>query len=150
MSDTPSPEPDPAAVTTRRGAALRARGGRRARLGAWGEDVAAAHLRALGWQVAARNWACELGEIDIVAIEPAPRPGADDVVVLVEVRCRSGAGYGDPLESITAAKARTLRRLAQAWLAAGSRWVPEIRIDAIGVLRRGDGPPVITHVRGIS
>lgn len=112
--------------------------------------MAVVHLEALGWTVAARNWVCELGEIDIVAIEPASRQGADDVVVLVEVKCRSGTGYGEPLESITAAKARTLRRLAQAWLVASPRWVPTIRIDAIGVLRRSDGPPVITHIRGIS
>lgn len=157
MSQTPASEPAPAArrapvpVTTERGAALRARRGRRARLGAWGEDVAVAHLASLGWTVMVRNWACELGEIDIVAVEPAETPGTADTVVLVEVKCRSGKGYGEPLEAITTAKVRTLRRLAQAWLAASPRWVPAIRIDAVGVLLRpGDRSPVVTHIRGIS
>lgn len=165
---TPEPPPDPAPapldatapwslsppagaqlVTTPRGAALRGRNDPRARLGAWGEDVAVDHLRCLGWHVMARNWACEIGEIDIVALEPGPTP-ATETLVLVEVKCRSGTGFGDPLESITVAKVRKLRSLALAWLSASPRWIPRIRLDAIGVQRIGGRPPVITHVRGIS
>ncbi len=152
MEITPSPETDPAPgpVTTPRGAALRARRGRRARLGTWGEDVAAGYLRSLGWRILARNWACELGEVDIVAIEPGVSPAVPDTLVLVEVKCRSGTGYGDPLEAITVAKVRKLRSLALAWLSASPRPVPRIRLDAVGVERLAGRPPAVTHVRGIS
>ena len=40
------------------------------RLGGWGEDAAAEHLMGLGWQVVARNWRGEGGEVDLIALEP--------------------------------------------------------------------------------
>ena len=36
-------------------------------IGNFGENVAAEHLKELGMVILARNWACEFGEIDIVA-----------------------------------------------------------------------------------
>jgi len=39
-------------------------------------------------------------------------------VVFVEVKSKSGARYGDPLEMVTAEKARRVRVAALAWLAA--------------------------------
>lgn len=131
--------------TTARGAALRARRGSRSMLGAWGEDVAIEHLQGLGWQIVARNWACDRGEIDIVALEP----GRPHTLVFVEVKCRSGLGYGDPLESITAAKARKLHELALTWLQEHPGSVPRVRIDAVGVVRRRGAGPRVDHVRGI-
>ena len=53
-------------------------------LGAYGEQVAAAHLVASGMTVLERNWRCPQGEIDIVA-----RDG--DVLVVCEVKTRSSA-----------------------------------------------------------
>ena len=53
-------------------------------LGAWGEDLAVAHLEAAGYDVLARNWRCREGELDIVA-----RGG--DALVFVEVKTRSCA-----------------------------------------------------------
>ena len=61
-----------------------------------------------------RNWRCRLGEIDIVAMEVE---GADRSLVFCEVKCRTGLGFGPPLEAITYAKVRKLRRLAGEWLA---------------------------------
>lgn len=144
-----TPQSEPAPVTTARGAALRGRHDRRARLGAWGEDVAVAHLRELGWQVLARNWACELGEIDIVAIDPGSSQ-ASQTLVLIEVKCRSGTAYGDPLEAITVAKIRKLRALAVAFVTSTPEWIPRIRLDAIGIRRVAGADPVVDHVRGIS
>ncbi|WP_130865226.1 YraN family protein [Acidipropionibacterium timonense] len=136
--------PVPSTVpTTRQGAALRARRGSRNHVAAWGEDVAVAHLEALGWTILARNWACRGGEIDIVARDP------DDWVVVVEVKTRSGRGYGDPLEAVTPAKVRKLSELALTWLVETGEYVPRIRLDAIGVVRVDGGPPEISHVRGI-
>ncbi|AXE38530.1 YraN family protein [Acidipropionibacterium virtanenii] len=142
MSTTSESDPVP---TTARGAALRSRRGLRSQLGSWGEDVAIQHLRGLGWQIVARNWACDRGEIDVVALEP----GRPRTLVFVEVKCRSGLGYGSPLESITAAKQRKLHELALAWLASHQVPVPRVRIDAVGVVRRPGTEPLIDHVRGI-
>ncbi|WP_203566736.1 YraN family protein [Aestuariimicrobium ganziense] len=112
-------------------------------LGRWGEDAAAGHCERLGWTVLERNWRCRAGEIDLVAREP------DGTVVFVEVKCRSGRGFGDPLESITIAKLTKLRELAARWLKEHQPGAPRIRLDAIGVLR-GPGGVELTHVKGIA
>ena len=72
-------------------------------LGARGEDLAVAELRRQGMEVLARNWRCRLGEIDVIASEVV---GGRRTVVFCEVKCRSGLGFGDPLEAITWAKLR--------------------------------------------
>ncbi|NLH69981.1 MAG: YraN family protein [Brooklawnia sp.] len=116
-------------------------------LGGWGEDAAAEHLVALGWQVVVRNWRGEGGEIDLVALEPVDdRP---PVGVIVEVKCRSGLGFGDPLESITWAKCARLRRLARQWRQTYPGPLSAIRVDAIGIVKITGQRPRITHARGI-
>ncbi|MGA4508712.1 YraN family protein [Propionibacteriaceae bacterium G1746] len=117
-------------------------GRRRGTVGAWGEARAAAHLEALGWQVLDRNWRCRQGEIDLVVRDP------EGTVVLVEVKTRSGLGYGHPLESITRAKQAKLRELAIRWWRE-HRGTRRVRVDAIGVLRTRDGVH-LTHVRGVA
>jgi putative endonuclease len=112
-------------------------------VGQAGERLAAEYLTGLGWGILARNWRCAAGELDIIAWEP---PG---VVVFCEVKCRRGAGFGPPLESITAAKQAKLRELALHWLREQPAAVPRFRIDGIGVLAAPGAAPVITHVRGI-
>ena len=59
-------------------------------------------------QVLERNWRCRLGEIDIVAAEVGE---AGLTLVFCKVKCRSGLGFGHPLEGITITKVRTLRQL---------------------------------------
>ena len=110
-----------------------------------GEDLAAAHLQRLGWQVLDRNWTCPAGELDIIAIEPGP----EAVVVFCEVKTRRGLGFGSPLEAITPAKVAKLREVALYWLRAQPAGVPHIRFDGVGVLLPRDASPVITHCRGI-
>jgi putative endonuclease len=51
------------------------------------------------------------GELDVVA-----RRGG--TLVFCEVKSKSGPGFGDPLEMVTAEKMRRIRRVAEAWLAA--------------------------------
>lgn len=112
-------------------------------VGARGEAVAAGYLIELGWNIVERNWRCPSGEIDLVARDPA------GVVVVCEVKTRSGTGYGAPLESITYAKARRLRQLAADWARAHPGLVRDLRVDALGVLLRPGRTPVVEHVVGI-
>ena len=118
----------------------------RQRVGVRGEDLAVAELESQGMQVLARNWRCKLGEIDVVALE---RSNGRHVLVFCEVKCRTGLGFGGPLESITYAKLRKLRQLTAEWLATEDAHADGIRLDAIGVLMLPGHPPQLTHVRGI-
>jgi putative endonuclease len=116
----------------------------RAQLGAFGEQQAVDHLTAAGLQILGRNWRCRYGELDIVAEDPGAR-----TVVFVEVKTRSGDGFGGVAEAVTRDKVRRLRRLASLWLAGQDRHWAVIRIDVIGV-RVGRTPhPELTHVVGV-
>jgi putative endonuclease len=111
-------------------------------LGRRGEQLAADHLAAAGMRLIERNWRCPQGEIDLVARDR-------DELVFVEVKTRSGTGFGHPLEAITVAKLARLRRLAAAWCAAHPGPHGLIRIDVVAVLAPASGPVSIEHVRRV-
>ena len=71
------------------------------------------------------------------------------VLVVCEVKTRSGTRFGTPLEAISRAKQRRLRRLAVRWLVANGVLFDEVRIDAVGVTRDPAGGFSLEHVRGI-
>ena len=116
----------------------------RAELGALGEQLAVEHLRGLGLQVLARNWRCRYGELDVIAADPS-----GSTAIFVEVKTRTGDGFGGLPEAVTAEKVRRLRRLASLWLAAQqTRWAA-VRIDVVGVRIGRCRTPEISHVTGI-
>jgi putative endonuclease len=99
----------------------------RAALGRAGEDRAAAWYRAHGYAVLARNWRCAAGEIDLVCARGR-------TLVVCEVKARTKATRGHPLEAVTPAKQRRLRGLAVAYLQSQTgRWA-ELRFDVVSVL----------------
>lgn len=87
----------------------------------------------------ARNFRLGRKEIDLVA-----RRG--EVVAFVEVKTRSGRGYGHPLESITWKKRREIGQVATAWIDRHGRPGDVYRFDAVSVLVMAGGPPVVEHV----
>lgn len=109
-----------------------------------GEDKAAQYLLESGWTILERNWRCREGEADIIALDPE-----DDALVVVEVKSRSGDGYGSPLESITYAKARRLRQLAAIYARQSRAGARLLRVDAIGLLWPKYGESELIHARGI-
>lgn len=116
----------------------------RAELGAFGEQLAVQHLRALGLTVLARNWRCRYGELDVIATDAERR-----VLVFVEVKTRTTDAYGGVEEAVTPQKVRRLRRLAGLWLAQQHESWAQLRIDVVGV-RVGRGPvPELMHLKGV-
>jgi putative endonuclease len=116
----------------------------RAEIGALGEQLAADHLIGLGMRLVARNWRCRYGELDLIAVDPA-----GDTVVFVEVKTRTGDGFGGLAQAVTPQKARRLRRLAGIWLAAQDQRWASVRIDVIGVRIGRRRTPELTHLEGI-
>ena len=97
----------------------------RQRLGAAGEERAARWYLAQGYEVVARNWRCRDGELDLILARAR-------TIVVCEVKTRLSRRAGDPLEAVTARKARRLRELADQWLV-------ERGSDLGGVLAEGGG-----------
>jgi putative endonuclease len=96
-------------------------------LGRAGERLAAEHLERRGFAILARNHQTRWGELDLVAYD-------GETLVFCEVKSRRGSTRS-PLEAITPAKARQVRRMAAAWLAE-TRDRPhaaDLRFDAIAV-----------------
>ena len=101
-----------------------------------GERRAARHYRLRGWRVLAANVRVGHEEIDLIV-----RRGRR--LVFVEVKEKTGYGYGAPLEMIDRRKIDHVRRAATRWLAAH----PEnaglvIGFDAVGI-----GPDGLTRVQ---
>ncbi len=116
----------------------------RAQIGAFGEQLAVEHLVASGMQILARNWRCRYGELDVIAADASGR-----AVVFVEVKTRTGDGFGGLPEAVTAAKVKRIRRLAGLWLAEqDTRW-PALRIDVIGVRLGRSRTRELTHLKGV-
>lgn len=128
--------------------------GPRGIVGALAEDAAADHLAGLGWTILARNLRVARDEIDIVALEPGRRP----ILVVVEVRSRSGTRFGAAVESVDARKVSRLYRAALSLrqgnhlgLSLTVTGLPAWRVDLLA-LRRGPGREWLleSHLRGLA
>ena len=104
-------------------------------LGARGEELAARHLEARGYEVIERNFRTRYGELDIVARDAC-------IFVFCEVKARivrDGIGASDvlgPFAAIGHRKQRQVRAMAREWLGRARLEGPrpsEFRFDAIGV-----------------
>jgi putative endonuclease len=96
-------------------------------LGGFGETLVAAHYRARGYAVLERNWRDRAGEVDLICARGT-------TLVVCEVKTRRRSDRGHPLEAVTPAKQRRLRRLAAAYLRQQRRRWAEVRFDVAGVL----------------
>ena len=70
-------------------------------LGRIGENIIADYITKLGYKVVERNFACNQGEIDIVAKDK-------EELVFIEVKTRTDISYGEASEAVTNTKKRHL------------------------------------------
>ena len=88
-------------------------GNRSSRVGRRGEQTAAAYLEERGYRVLDRNWRssdpAQRGELDLVLRHRR-------VLVVCEVKARTGGPLAHPSEAVTPEKLARLRRLAALWL----------------------------------
>lgn len=111
------------------------------RLGRAGERLAACFLQGLGYEVVETNWRCELGELDLVAVD-------DDCFVFVEVKTRSNTRFGGSQAAVGREKLHKLRRLTARWMQEHDASARQIRIDVVAV-QWGRAVSTITHLRGV-
>ncbi len=108
-------------------------------LGELGEDIAAAHLRELGYRILDRNYRFGPFEIDIIA-----QDGAE--LVFVEVKSRSSFRYGDPEYSVTESKQQKLRTAARAYIQYRVHELIPCRFDVIAIAER-EGRTEVRHLK---
>lgn len=94
--------------------------------GAAAEQAACDYLAAKGYAILDRNWRCRSGEIDIVA-------ELGRLLVIVEVRSRSGSRYGTAAESVDYRKIRQVRGIASTYLHYKRLEDREMRFDVIAI-----------------
>src|SRR3954464_8368343 len=101
--------------------------------GRQGEEFAAQHFTALGYQILARNHRTRFGELDLVVFD-------GQVLVFVEVKTRRN-DLRDPWESLHGTKQSKVRRMAVAWLSesADRPFTASLRFDGVAVLLDAEG-----------
>jgi putative endonuclease len=117
-------------------------GNRRDAIGQRGEELAAAHLRVLGFATLARNVRTRHGEIDLIAFDGRALVFVEVKTRCVSVRQRAIRDDQNPLRGLGARQRARLRRLAAAWLRDARNVRPRaatIRFDAIGVVLDATG-----------
>jgi len=104
------------------------------------ENLAQQYLKDKGLHILETNYRTPRGEIDIIATN-----GCE--LLFVEVRSKTGVGFGSPEESIT--RAKKTRLVAAAEYYRQSKQFPEVdyRIDVIAILLDASLNPVsIDHI----
>jgi putative endonuclease len=104
-----------------------------------GEQLAAQHLRQLGFGIVEMNYRYGHGEIDIIARD-------DEVLVFCEVKSRSSDKYGEPEYALTPKKQQQIRRIAQAYLYEHEIKEQACRFDVVAI-RFNTNPPQINYIR---
>lgn len=114
---------------------------RSAVVGTWGEDCAAAFLKAEGYAILGRNVRPNRrDEIDIIA-----RTG--EVLVFVEVKARKAEAFGRPAQAVDREKRHALNRAAAAYLRRVRFPNLYYRFDVVEVLGQPEAvEPVIRHI----
>ncbi|MBN1824757.1 MAG: YraN family protein [Candidatus Eisenbacteria bacterium] len=111
----------------------------RAESGRLGERLAAAFLENAGHRILDRNYRTPRGEIDLITEE-----GGD--LVFVEVRLRSGTGFGGAAGSVGPGKRRRLVRAAERYLLEAGDPDRPCRFDVVSITAEGDSHR-IEHLR---
>jgi putative endonuclease len=82
-------------------------------IGRGGEERARRFYAAQGYEIVAANIRLARVEVDLIVRRDAE-------LLFVEVKCKRGEEYGDPLEMVDGRKLQRLRRAAEVWLATHS------------------------------
>ncbi len=119
-----------------------------ARLGLWGERLAARHLESRGYRIVGRRVRMERDELDLVAVTPdARRPQ----LVFVEVKTRRSPDFGGPMAALNRRKRHALCRAAARYLRRLPPPTAPFRFDAVEVI--GDpgaqDPPLLRHTENV-
>lgn len=109
------------------------------KMGAWGEELAAAYLREKGYVILERDWHSVHRDIDIIAQQ-------DNCIVFVEVKARHKRDYGEPQQAVNYKKRKNLRLAINHYIHYRKLDKPW-RFDVITIVgEMGNEMPEINHI----
>ncbi len=97
-------------------------------LGKIGEQLAVDYLLKNGYEILERNFFYDKAEIDIIAQKE------EGIIVVVEVKTRNSAFFGDPQSFVTKGKIKLLVKAANEYMVINNL-DKEVRFDIIAVLK---------------
>ncbi len=97
-------------------------------LGILGEKIAAAYLREEGYTILEQNYRYAKAEIDIIAEKE------EGFIVVLEVKTRNSAFFGDPQTFVTPGKIKQLVKAANEYMVSNALDC-EVRFDIIAILK---------------
>jgi len=103
--------------------------------GSEGENLAAEFLKQKGFEIVARNYRFRRLEIDLIARR-------DNWLIFVEVKTRSGNGFGEPEDFVDDSKRKYIFAIAEEYIFSNN-WQGHIRFDIVSV--KLGNPPLIEH-----
>ena len=104
-------------------------------LGKKGETIAADFLRKKGFRILELNWRHRKAEVDIIA-------RLNDLIVVVEVKTRSGNYFGEPEAAVNRMKQKNLMYAADAFIRMKNLSC-EVRFDIISIVFSADQSSVL-------
>jgi putative endonuclease len=107
-------------------------------LGKEGERIAEQYLKRKGYRLVERNFRCSAGEVDLIVLDRR-------VIVFVEVKTRTGHGFGTPLEAVQPRKQRKMMQAAQFFLSQKKLHQRDARFDVVGISWPGR-EPMVEHI----
>jgi putative endonuclease len=107
--------------------------------GHWGEERAAEYLQNEGFRILVKNYRYSHAEIDLIAQK-------DKLLIFVEVKTRSGTGFGLPEEFVNYTKTRLILKAAEQYIF-DTDWKFDVRFDIVSVLILPNGTLNIRHIK---
>ena len=95
-------------------------------LGDGGERLAKAYFVSKGYRILNANYKTDIGVIDLVVTNETD-------LIFVEVKTRSGLGYGYPAEAVTFAKQKRISQVASQYIKRFGLYDVPVRFDVVEV-----------------
>jgi putative endonuclease len=107
-------------------------------LGRRGEQLAKTHLESNGYEIMDENWCHAKAEVDLIAYK-------DRTIIFVEVKTRSGNGFGEPEDFVDLRKQKLLAKAADEYIYLMNHQ-GEVRFDIIAILFTGEINYRLNHI----
>ena len=114
-------------------------------IGKLGEEIASNYLIEQGYHIYQKNFRCQVGEIDIIAIDKKN----NRELVFVEVKSRSQDKYGTPVDAVNRNKIRRMYKTAECFIVANHLENSYMRFDVIEIYEKADKMLHINHLKNV-